>query len=161
MIFGNIHNLGDITIYPKVLREALNYISKTDLEKLDVGVYEIKDRDMYVQIIDLETDLETVKLPEVHKNYLDIHFLSKGSEKIGFSIDCDKNIIFEDYDSERDILFYKNCESESFINMKPGNFVIFFPNDVHRPGCIGEKKEIIRKVVVKIHRKLLKEKINE
>lgn len=161
MIFGNIHNLGDISIYPNVLREALNYILKTDLEKISVGTYEIKGRDMYVQILDLETDIETLKLPEVHKNYLDIHFLSKGSERIGFSIDCDKNMISEDYNSERDILFYKNCDSESFINMKPGNFAIFFPNDVHRPGCIGKKKEIIRKVVVKIHRKLLKEKVNE
>lgn len=161
MIFGNIHNLGDLNIYPEVLKEALNYLLETDLERLKSGTYKLKNDEIYVQVINLETDLVEKKLPEIHKNYLDIHFLAKGSERIGFSIDCDKNIIYKNYDENRDILFYQNCSSESFINMIPGNFVVFFPNDVHRPGCVGIKKEIIKKIVIKIHKNLLEEDKND
>lgn len=161
MIFGNIHNLGNLSIYPEALKQALNYLLEINLEQLKSGTYKLKNDEMYVQVIDLETDLIENKLPEIHKNYLDVHFLAEGSEKIGFSIDCDKNTIYKNYDENRDILFYQNCTSESFINMIPGDFAIFFPNDVHRPGCIGNKKGIIKKIVIKIHKNLLKEIKND
>lgn len=157
MIFGNIKNIGDLKNYPPILEKALRYLSENDFTKISSGIYEIIGREMFVQVIDLETDAIENKLPEVHINYLDIHFLAKGIEKIGFSIDCDLNKISKNYDKNRDILFYEDCHSESFINMIEGNFAIFFPNDVHRPGCTGKEKSIIKKVVIKIHKKLLKE----
>jgi YhcH/YjgK/YiaL family protein len=34
--------------------------------------------------------------------------------------------------------------------MTEGSYAIFFPQDVHRPGCIKNKATPIRKVVVKV-----------
>lgn len=157
MIFGNIYNLGNLSVYPNVLKLALKYLSETDLKTMNTGTYELIGKDMFIQIIDLKTDVLENKHPEIHKNYLDIHFLAKGSEKIGFCIDLNKNEIYKDYDKKKDIKFYKNCASESFIDMVEGDFVVFFPNNIHRPGCILKNSEIIRKIVIKIHKKLLKE----
>ncbi len=39
---------------------------------------------------------------------------------------------------------------ESWLTMRPGNFAVFFPQDVHRPACINQRPCAIRKVVVKI-----------
>ncbi|MCV4731272.1 YhcH/YjgK/YiaL family protein, partial [Escherichia coli] len=43
-----------------------------------------------------------------------------------------------------------DSEHESFIEMIPGSYVIFFPQDVHRPGCILQTASEIRKIVVKV-----------
>ncbi|CAI6158081.1 YhcH/YjgK/YiaL family protein [Escherichia coli] len=51
---------------------------------------------------------------------------------------------------QRDIIFYHDSEHESFIEMIPGSYAIFFPQDVHRPGCILQTASEIRKIVVKV-----------
>jgi len=37
----------------------------------------------------------------------------------------------------------------NLINMEPGLFVIFFPNDLHMPG-ISEEKLTVKKIVIKV-----------
>jgi YhcH/YjgK/YiaL family protein len=34
--------------------------------------------------------------------------------------------------------------------MVPGSYAIFFPQDVHRPGCNKNRETPIRKIVVKV-----------
>ena len=34
--------------------------------------------------------------------------------------------------------------------MRPGNFAVFFPEDIHRPGCADGQSGKIRKIVVKV-----------
>ena len=49
-----------------------------------------------------------------------------------------------------DIIFYHDSEHESFIEMIPGSYAIFFPQDVHRPACNKNATTAIRKIVVKV-----------
>lgn len=88
--------------------------------------------------------------PEVHCGYIDIQFLAWGEEKIGIAIDTGNNKVSESLLEQRDIIFYHDSEHESFIEMIPGSYVIFFPQDVHRPGCILQTASEIRKIVVKV-----------
>lgn len=156
MIFGNINNIKFIENYSPILQEVIKYLKITDFNKMNTGVhYPFGERDMLVQVIDLETKNFEKKKCEVHRKYIDVQFLVKGDEEIGFAIDTLENEVLENYNSERDILFYKECKNETFLKMIPGNFVIFFPNVVHRPGCSMIKNEIIRKIAVKINIKLL------
>ena len=39
---------------------------------------------------------------------------------------------------------------ENYINLESGNFVVFFPNDVHAPNLSIKDDTEIKKVIVKI-----------
>jgi len=101
-------------------------------------------------VLDLITRTWDENRPEVHRRYLDIQFLAWGEEKIGVAIDTGNNEISESLLEQRDIIFYHGSENESFIEMTPGTYAIFFPQDVHRPACIKNKVSAIRKIVVKV-----------
>lgn len=156
MILGNINNLNYQNNYSNIIVKAINYLKITDFSRVEPGKYTpFGNDDMFVQVIDLETKASTEKKPEIHKNYVDVQFLVSGEEKIGFSVDNGKNKIADDYCIEKDILFYQDSQNESFLEMTPGTFAVFFPNIVHRPGCTVKNNSKIRKVVIKIHISLL------
>jgi YhcH/YjgK/YiaL family protein len=85
---------------------------------------------------------------------VDLQFSPAGNERIGFVPDNGKNNSPEGYLVERDIQFYEKVEDEVFLNMTAGSFAVFFPWDVHRPGCAVHEPAPIRKVVIKIHMSL-------
>lgn len=149
MYFGHISNVNE-DAFPKAIQLALAYLKKTDFDTLPAGKYEIKERLIFAQVLDLETKPKSEILPEVHRHYLDVQYLHSGEERIGVAPDLGNNKITQDYNPERDILFYQDAENESELIMKKGNFAIFFPEDVHRPGCIHQQCSKIRKIVVKI-----------
>jgi YhcH/YjgK/YiaL family protein len=93
---------------------------------LEPGVVEIEGRNIFAQVLDLTTKDLHENRPEVHRRYLDIQFLAWGEEKIGIAIDTGNNEISESLLEQRDIIFYHNSENESFIEMIPGSYAIFF-----------------------------------
>ncbi|QGM80028.1 YhcH/YjgK/YiaL family protein [Otariodibacter oris] len=149
MFFDHISTV-NLDRYPKAIQTALTYLKETDFDSLATGRYEIKGDLIYAQVLDLETYEKSSILPEVHRNYLDVQYLHSGTEKIGIAIDLGNNPIAKDYDPERDILFYSDVSDESELVMRPGNFAVFFPEDIHRPACINIAYSKIKKIVVKI-----------
>ncbi|MDQ9476728.1 YhcH/YjgK/YiaL family protein, partial [Serratia marcescens] len=88
--------------------------------------------------------------PEVHRQNVDVQFLVSGTELIGVAADSGDNVVHQELLAQRDILFYQDVADESWLTMQPGNFAVFFPQDVHRTACINQRPSEIRKVVVKI-----------
>ena len=149
MIFGHISQPNPCRL-PEAIERALDFLRTTDFRKLEPGVVEIEDKNIFAQIIDLTTRDAAENRPEVHRRYLDIQFLAWGEEKIGIAIDTGNNEISESLLAQRDIIFYHASEHESFIEMIPGSYAIFFPQDVHRPACHKTVATAIRKIVVKV-----------
>ncbi|MHC1684217.1 MAG: YhcH/YjgK/YiaL family protein [Clostridiaceae bacterium] len=156
MIYGDIKNTDEIeNICPSSIVKGINYLKNTDFSNIKAGKYEIEGEDLFCLVMDTNTKEKSLNKPEVHRNFIDIQFLLEGEEVIGFIRDNGNNKVLEDELEERDVLFYEDVEDEIDLIMKPGNFAIFFPNDIHRPTCKYKKEEVIRKVVVKINKKLL------
>ncbi|CAM6851894.1 YhcH/YjgK/YiaL family protein [Klebsiella michiganensis] len=149
MIFGHIAQPNPCHL-PDAIEKALHFLRTTDFRTYESGVVEIDGKNIYAQIIDLTTRDAAENRPEVHRRYLDIQFLASGEEKIGIAIDTGNNEITEDLLEQRDIIFYHDSEHESFIEMIPGSYAIFFPQDVHRPGCNNNIATPIRKIVIKV-----------
>lgn len=149
MFFGHISTVNKRQ-YPEAIQFALDYIKNTDFDKLEAGRYQLKGDLIYVQVLDLETKYKSDILPEVHRNYLDVQYLHAGQERMGVTPDLGHYKIAKAYDPERDIQFYEDVENEVELICRPGNFAVFFPEDVHRPGCVEGQPGKIRKVVVKI-----------
>ncbi|CAH6636357.1 YhcH/YjgK/YiaL family protein [Pseudocitrobacter vendiensis] len=149
MIFGHISQ-PNLCRLPAAIETALNFLRTTDFSELSPGVVEIDGKTIFAQVIDLTTREPHENRPEVHRRYLDIQFLAWGEEKIGIAIDTGNNEVSEDLLEQRDIIFYHHSENESFIEMIPGSYAIFFPQDVHRPACNKNGATPIRKIVVKV-----------
>ena len=149
MIFGHIAQPNPCRL-PAAIERALDFLRTTDFHALAPGVVEIDGQNIFAQVIDLTTRDAAENRPEVHRRYLDIRFLASGEEKIGIAIDTGNNQISESLLEQRDIIFYHDSEHESFFEMTPGNYAIFFPQDVHRPGCNKTVATPIRKIVVKV-----------
>ncbi|MBX9046018.1 YhcH/YjgK/YiaL family protein [Enterobacter ludwigii] len=149
MILGHISQPNPCRL-PQAIEKALDFLRTTDFTALAPGVVDIDGRNIFAQVLDLTTQTWDENRPEVHRRYLDIQFLAWGEEKIGVAIDTGNNEISESLLEQRDIIFYHDSENESFIEMTPGSYAIFFPQDVHRPACIKNKVSAIRKIVVKV-----------
>lgn len=149
MFFGHISQV-DEKLYPEALRVALNYLKNTDFEALPLGRYRIKGDDIFVQVLDVETKKREEILPEIHHKYIDVQYLHKGSEIIGYAPDFGENQIAVPYEENRDIMFYRQAKGESLMVMQEGSFAIFFPNEIHRPAITLNREQIIRKIVVKV-----------
>jgi len=155
MIFSSIHNSLEKGACPPVVKEAVDFFRSTDFSTYEDGEYEISGRDLFFQVRDIMTLPVEKARPEVHRKYIDVQFLFKGKERIGVVADDGGNQVDEDLLEERDLLFYRDVEGETFINMKEGDFCVFFPSDVHRPACERDGSSEIRKIVYKINLNLL------
>lgn len=149
MIFGHISQPNPCRL-PAAIETALEFLRTTDFRTLQPGVVEIDGRTVFAQILDLTTRPREQQKPEVHRRYLDIQFLAWGEEEIGIAIDRGNNVIQEELLAQRDIIYYQDSENESFFEMVPGSYAIFFPQDVHRPACNKHRATAIRKIVVKV-----------
>jgi YhcH/YjgK/YiaL family protein len=84
---------------------------------------------------------------ECHQKYIDIQLLTRGSEKVGI---CHKSeCTIEPYDENKDYQKLKGVVD--WLILKPGYFMIFFPQDGHMPQIkTSRQPEIVRKIVFKV-----------
>ena len=158
MFFSSIHADYTKMGYPAASVRALDFLKNTDLQALPGGRHAIEGDMMYANVDDVETKLFKTTKPESHKNYVDIQFMVKGQENMGFFVDRGRVKPIESY-PERDCYFYPNeSVDEGHIHCPEGYYTVFFPSDIHRPLLAVDDKPIkIRKVVVKVHVSLLGE----
>lgn len=159
MIYSSIKSKFNPDHYPKVIADAVRFFASTDFGKIKAGEYQISGRDIFYQVLDMVTRPVVQCRPEVHRKYIDVQFLYRGKECIGVVTDHGDNEISENLLSERDLLFYKSVENETLVSMSEGDFCVFFPSDVHRPGCERNGSSEIRKIVYKISVELFKSDI--
>ncbi|MBN6067105.1 YhcH/YjgK/YiaL family protein [Aggregatibacter actinomycetemcomitans] len=148
MFFGHLSNVVP-NRYPNAILNALDYLKKTDFNRLAAGRYPLSG-ESYVQVLDLQTQTKDEYLPEAHRKYIDVQYWHSGVERMAVAPDLGNNAIAQDYDAERDILFYQAVENEQEILCRAGNFAVFFPEDIHRGACRPDEVAKIRKIVVKI-----------
>lgn len=148
MIYDKIDNLEIYAGISEDIRLGLEWLRDVnpDIEK---GVYEISPR---VKAIVSEYTTKEVNENgyEAHRDYIDIQYLLKGSEKI-----CCLPLEYlkgtKAYKAEIDAAFYveQNVKPQEMV-IGNGYFAIFYPQDGHKPGIMYKKTGIVKKVVVKI-----------
>ena len=127
--------------------KAFNFLRNMDLLKLDMGKYEIEGTNIYAIVDNYFTRSKEEGLWEAHRRYIDIQFVVKNKEQMGYaSLGQMQNCT--EYDQEKDILFFKG--TGNYFIMPAGTFVILTPQDVHMPGIAIEKSEAVKKIVIKV-----------
>ncbi len=149
MILDKLENQNLYTNINSNFRKAFDFLNNKDTANLKDGKYEIDSDNVYASVQSYITKDEKEKKWESHKQYIDIQYIVKGEESIIWS-PIDQLTVAEEYSKEKDVIFYKQGNHSSRINLKDNYFCMFFPEDGHKPGCVFEKPENIKKIVIKI-----------
>ena len=154
MIFSSLRAAKGGYEYPEAIRKAIDFMSRDEFKELPVGRYEIEGDDIFALVQDQTTDEPSKKRAESHRNYVDIQYLMKGREKQGYAplIPGTKG----EEPEGKDNIFYDSVEGEQFVCLEPGDFTIYFSNDIHRPNCAVDGSDNIHKAVIKIRESLIK-----
>jgi YhcH/YjgK/YiaL family protein len=132
--------------------KAFDFLVSNDLSKLEERKYEIDGANVYATFMVRQGLAPEAAKHEAHNRYIDIQACVSGRETFGWSHRSGCKNIKEAYNPEKDIVFYAD-KPDTYAGIKPGQFAIFFPEDVHAP-LIGSGE--IKKVVVKVAEKSAK-----
>ena len=126
---------------------VLNFIRINDLNKLKIGKTCINEN-IYVVKEEYNTLSYGETFWESHNSFIDLQILIKGTEMIKYSHSSIMKVVA--FDETKDLLIYKGKSNGNLV-MIPGEFVIFFPEDVHMPGLsINNISSKVIKIVFKI-----------
>ncbi|WP_373236384.1 YhcH/YjgK/YiaL family protein [Cohaesibacter celericrescens] len=152
MIYGRLDNLAvEAVTLPKKILKGLQFLKETDLAAAPEGRIDIDGENMFALVQDYATKPKSDARPETHVRYIDIQFVFSGEEAIGFAPLATVPPAIEDCLAERDVRFYDDgISGETSLIMSAGSYAVFYPWDVHRPGCSVSDATDVRKVVVKI-----------
>jgi len=151
MIFDNIKNAEQYYSYGDRFQKALEFFSVTDISMLENGTHEIDGKNIYAIVSEYETKpLEEGKW-ESHLKYYDVQYVSSGAEKIGYVYKEKMKLLLE-YSTESDFMLWetKGTNSENFLTVNAGDFLIFGPDDVHMPSIMITEPIKVKKVVIKV-----------
>lgn len=132
------------------LQQGLKFLANLDLATATVGDYPIDGKKVYAKISEYETLPREEKKAETHAKYIDIQFLISGQERV-YTHPWQENLpITEDLLATKDACFYQVQETESHV-LKGETLAIYFPWEVHRPGCNVEQNGCkVKKLVIKV-----------
>ena len=93
---------------------------------------------------------------EVHKKYIDVHYVIEGKEKIAgvpFSKEIEAAVVTP-FNDNSDIGYYKHdaFDASKYGIATPENFFVYFPSEFHRPHLKVDPAvaERMKKVVIKV-----------
>lgn len=146
MIFDTIDQLGRYKSLGKNIAAAVDYLLNTDLASLPVGRVEIDGERLYALVQEYTTKTAGQGVWEAHRRYIDIQFVQRGQERMGFA--SLGKMQLGAYLPEKD--FQAMNGTGNTVDVFEGAFVIFFPEDAHMPGLSVDTPEEVRKIVLKV-----------
>ena len=148
MILDNINNFLKYARSSESSLLAYDFIMNFKKKELPVGRYELDGDRCYALVQEYETAPESEKDFESHRRYIDLQYIIEGCEEMYWQ---QTNSLEEKipYNEEADVAFYSGSVSCRF-QVRADEFVVFYPQDGHNPGCCVQFPEKVRKIVIKM-----------
>lgn len=146
MIVSNLQNSERIESLHPLFKQLFDYVKTHDLLHTECGRIEMAGDDLFINNVNPTCVSASDQVLEVHRDYIDVHILLEGKERIGWKAIEDVTDLKQAYQKEGDCALYSDTPT-SFVDLLPGQFLIVFPEDPHAP-VIGEGK--IRKLIGKV-----------
>jgi YhcH/YjgK/YiaL family protein len=123
------------------LRQALDYLRRTDLEALPPGRHEIDGDHLFALLQDYTTRSPDQCVWEAHRRHIDVQYVVHGVERIRSRAPGRAN-------PERDVAFFD--PGTDYVTVRAGMFAVFMPPDVHSPPVAAGAPSAVLNVVVKV-----------
>jgi biofilm protein TabA len=129
--------------------KAFEFLQRVD-EHTAVGRHGIADDDVFALVQKHQTSAVESRKYESHRKYIDIQYVFRGREVMYWApLSLLPNVI-KPYDAESDAALYGLAAEGVRMEVRAGQFAIFFPEDGHIPSCAWDQPAEVLKVVVKI-----------
>ena len=134
---------------PEMWQTVFDFLNSPDLDTLAHCRHDLNpDGTLFANVNEYETKSEGQY--EVHRKYIDIHYVVLGSE-ITWAAPLEKaGKLVSEYDSGKECAMYASADDAERIELSPERFCILFPGQMHMPGITLDKMSRIVKVVVKV-----------
>lgn len=127
---------------------ALEFLRTADVAALADGRNDVDGDRLYAMLNRYRTKPPTEAVWESHRRYIDVQYIVRGQEWMGY-VPLDRApAVKTPYDASRDILFYEPG-TDGFV-MTAGQFAVFFPEDIHAPGLVAGTPTDVVKIVMKV-----------
>lgn len=135
-------------IYQKLhsnFKLGFDFINSFDASNFKEGKNEILGDDVFALVFNLTHFEPNTKL-EAHNKYIDIQFVLKGAEQMGWKNRLDCTQPENNFNHEKDVQFFLDQPTHHFL-LKEKHFTIFFPHDAHAPLLNNDP---LLKIVIKV-----------
>ncbi len=148
MIFDTLDHAETRYTQSDGLTKALSFLRASDLSQFSLGKTPISGDEIYINRMTYHTADAQTRIWEAHRRYLDIHVVLSGEEIVYVSnlsrMTCDTA-----YDSEADAALYQG-EADAIVRLRTGDFLVCYPEDVHKTGVQLENEGEVQKLVCKV-----------
>lgn len=110
------------------------------------GKFDISEPSKFGIGIEYTTKISEEGLWEAHRKYLDIHVILEGEELVEIA-DISNMTSTKDYEDDYELF---SGEKDFSVNVVPGDFLVLFPNEVHKTGVKITDATAVKKIVFKL-----------
>lgn len=147
MIYGNINQLDRFGGLERGVLQALEYARTHDLAPLEKGRHDVDGDALYFNVAEYVTGASDEKPFEAHRDYIDVHYMIRGEEQI--EVEFVSNMEQGKYEPEGDYLPVSGTAAARTV-MRPGDFLVCYPEDGHKPGVQTDAPMEIKKAIFKV-----------
>ena len=130
------------------LADAFAFLRRGGFEELATGRHEVGGERMYVMVNRYTTKAPSGLPYEAHRAWLDVHYIVSGRETLYWE-DIGAMPPGEGYQPDGDAELFRHDGGLPVV-LEPGMFVVLYPQDAHKPGCVAGSAVPTVKVVVKL-----------
>ena len=149
MILDSLKNIESYVALNPNFAKAVEFVKNNDLSTLPLGRNDICGDEVFANVMEAQPRSQAEAPVEIHRKYIDIQIPISGDEVMGYTPLSELPEI--DFDDAGDAALYPvGFAARDYLNVKRGQFVIFFPQDGHAPAITPVPlKKIVLKVAVK------------
>jgi len=148
MIIDTLKNASKYFSVHPAFEKAFEYINSVDLINAPDGKFDVDGDNLRAIYSNKKgtTAAESIAKFECHNKNIDIQLCISGKETIGWKPRGNCILPKGEYNPDKDVMFYDDAP-DMYFQLTDGQFVIFFPEDVHAP-MIAE--DVVKKLVMKV-----------
>ncbi len=147
MIYDTVENLLLYRGLSKNMDAAIRYILNNDLDTLPLGKTAIDGENVTVTVIDAATLPGDKAQFELHKNYIDLQVMLRGTEL--FEVAMGETAVIKPYESASDSCLVK-ADPSAVGTLCEGRFAIFMTMEPHKPMIRAQGCDRVKKAVFKV-----------
>jgi len=126
--------------------EAFRYLRSSAASSLTSAHADIEGENLYAIASRKQGKNRSEAKLEIHRKYIDIHYVLAGVESMGWKPACSCMDILSPFDEEKDAALFDD-EPLLWCEIPAGSFAIFFPEDAHAPMV---SDGVVHKVILKV-----------
>lgn len=129
--------------------EAVEYLTKLEFSETDAGKKVVVNDKFFYLIQSYDTKPAHECKLESHRKYIDIQVMINGEEMMDI-VDTSKLTVKEDYDDEKDVIFWRVPKRMARTTLRAGDCIVLYPENAHRGAASIKNTSHVLKIVGKL-----------